>query len=253
MKPTDLVQFGLNEKEAAVYLAALELGSATVQQIAQKAGLKRPTAYVIIRSLIDKGLMSSFYQNKKQRFVAENPDRLHLFLESQKRSMEDKKTELQKFLPQLKSIYNVAEGKPVVRFFEGKKGLLTMSEEFLESGAKEAVMVYSDDLVQKVFQPTERTPAKEKRLEKGIKVRSIYTSSTRELADTETSKKAKVSQGRFPITCDIAIFGNKVRVASLGDKLSGVVIEDKNIAETLKSIFDLAWEAAEKYKDKKKD
>ncbi|KKR48935.1 MAG: hypothetical protein UT86_C0002G0110 [Candidatus Magasanikbacteria bacterium GW2011_GWC2_40_17] len=39
MKSTILEQFGLNEKESAVYFAALELGSAAVQKIAQKAGL----------------------------------------------------------------------------------------------------------------------------------------------------------------------------------------------------------------------
>lgn len=252
MKPTDLVQFGLNEKEAAVYLAALELGSSVVQQIAKKAGLKRPTAYVIIRSLIDKGLMSSFYQNKKQLFVAEEPERLRKFLESQKRDIEDKKAWLDRVMPELKSIYNVAEGKPVVRFYEGKEGLLTMSEEFLESGTKEARMIYSDDLVQKVFKILEREPAQQKKREKGIKTKSIYTSSSRRLIDSVFSSKRKIPAGKFPISCDISIFGDKVRIASLGDKLSGIVIEDKNIVETLKSIFELAWETAEKYNKEEK-
>lgn len=37
-----LEKFGLSEKEAKIYLATLELGQATVQQIAKKAGLVRP-------------------------------------------------------------------------------------------------------------------------------------------------------------------------------------------------------------------
>ena len=34
-----LQQFGLNEKQAKVYLASLELGSTTIRRIADKAGV----------------------------------------------------------------------------------------------------------------------------------------------------------------------------------------------------------------------
>lgn len=252
MKTSDLEQFGLSNKEASVYLAALELGSSTVQKIAKKAKLKRPTSYIIIKSLTKKGLMSSYYEKKKQFFVAENPERLTKFLESQKKEINEKKTELKKLLPELKSIFNRTSEKPAVRFYEGKEGLLTMSEELLESGEKEVSMVYSYDLVQKVFKKEERIPARKKRKEKGVKVKSIYTSRTKSLPDSKFSTRKKIPQSKFPITCDIAIFGNKVRIASLGDKLSGLIIEDKNIAKTLKSIFNLAWESANKYNKKEK-
>ncbi|PIT86455.1 MAG: hypothetical protein COU33_03055, partial [Candidatus Magasanikbacteria bacterium CG10_big_fil_rev_8_21_14_0_10_43_6] len=43
MKTTNLTtilqNLGLNEKEAKVYLACLELGSATVQEVSDKAGV----------------------------------------------------------------------------------------------------------------------------------------------------------------------------------------------------------------------
>ena len=52
----DLQQIGLTEKEAKVYLAALELGEKAVQVIAQKAGVNRATTYFILESLIEKGL-----------------------------------------------------------------------------------------------------------------------------------------------------------------------------------------------------
>lgn len=46
--PMDIIaslrQFGLNEKQAKVYLACLELGSASVQKIAKKAGVERTNA-----------------------------------------------------------------------------------------------------------------------------------------------------------------------------------------------------------------
>ena len=37
---------GLSEKAAKVYVATLSLGTASIQQIARKSGLKRPTTYL---------------------------------------------------------------------------------------------------------------------------------------------------------------------------------------------------------------
>ncbi|TSC54446.1 MAG: hypothetical protein LiPW31_110, partial [Microgenomates group bacterium LiPW_31] len=39
----ELRKLGLTEKEVGVYLAGLELGPGSIQNIAQKTGLSRPT------------------------------------------------------------------------------------------------------------------------------------------------------------------------------------------------------------------
>ena len=72
----ELNYLGLNEKEAKVYLAALELGKSSVQNIAKKADVNRATTYVVIEALIKRGLMSSANENKKQYFIAEAPEKL---------------------------------------------------------------------------------------------------------------------------------------------------------------------------------
>ena len=50
---TELEKTGLTENEAKVYLAALELGETTVIRLAKKAGIKRPTTYLVVDSLKD--------------------------------------------------------------------------------------------------------------------------------------------------------------------------------------------------------
>ena len=47
----ELVNLGLNEKEATIYLTLLSLNKATAYYIALKSGLKKPTTYVR-RSLV---------------------------------------------------------------------------------------------------------------------------------------------------------------------------------------------------------
>ena len=52
-----LVSLGINEKSARIFLAALSLGTATAQNIANGAGLKRPTAYLHLQELLKMGLI----------------------------------------------------------------------------------------------------------------------------------------------------------------------------------------------------
>lgn len=247
MLEKELQEIGLNEKEAKVYLASLELGQSVVQDIAKKADLNRATAYFIIDNLMKRGLMSSFHHGKKQFFVAADPDKLIDIASQEKQRIEKREGILKKLLPQLQSINNKITDKPVVRYYEGKEGLITVTEEFLKSAGDIAYMIYPVDKVNNLLTKEDRESLRKKRLDKNIKTEVIYTYENGVLQNSSDGTRIKIPHDKFPISCDIAIYGDKVRIASLEDKLVGIIIEDKNIAETLRSIFKLAKEAAEKY------
>lgn len=71
-----LKEYGLHDKEAEVYLAALELGKATGFQIYKKTGLKKPTVYYVLEELHRKHLVGLTSQGKKKYFVAEDPSKI---------------------------------------------------------------------------------------------------------------------------------------------------------------------------------
>lgn len=248
MLERDLIEIGLNEKEAKIYLASLELGQSTVQDIAKKAGVNRATTYFVIEGLMKMGLMSSFHKGKKQYFVAADPDRLIEVLEQEKNTIEKRESSLKKLLPQLQSLNNKQKNRPVVRYFEGKEGIAAMVDEFLKTKELTINMAYSVDAVEKIFDEKERLKWRSKRLDRNIKTKVIYTYEKGTLPEIPNSDRRKVPLDKFPINCDIAIYGDKVRIASLGNRLTGIIIEDKEIASSLKAILDLAWEAADKYK-----
>ena len=54
--PLELRKLGLKEKEARMYLTGLELGATSIQNLAKKAEVTRPTAYEIVRVLREKEL-----------------------------------------------------------------------------------------------------------------------------------------------------------------------------------------------------
>src|SRR5437879_6580616 len=71
-----LVEFGLSEKEAKVYLALLELELASVSEIAKTAAINRSSTYVVLESLKKKGLVSTSEDKKVQKYIAISPDML---------------------------------------------------------------------------------------------------------------------------------------------------------------------------------
>lgn len=111
-----LKNLGLSEKEVLVYLALLQLGSATPYQIAKKAYLKRPTAYVIAEELVEKGLLVHIPGEEKKRYLAKSPE---TFIEEREERLEAAK----KILPELRSFQKNATEKPSIMYFEGLDGL----------------------------------------------------------------------------------------------------------------------------------
>jgi len=248
MLEKNLEEIGLNEKEAKIYLASLELGQSVVQDIAKKASVNRATTYFVIENLTKMGLISSFHKNKKQYFIAADPDRLIEIINQEKNELEKRAKDLKQLMPQLRSINNKKKDRPVVRYYEGKEGIVAMVDEFLNTKNITINMAYSVDNVYAVFSEEEQKKWREKRITKGIKTKVIYTNTKGKLGfEVPSSMHRKVPLNKFPITCDISIYNDKVRLASLKDKLSGIIIEDKEIAKSLKAVLDLAWEAAEKY------
>ena len=120
---SNLKLLGLSDKEAKVYLALLELGATTVIQIAQKAGVNRPTAYVQIETLTGLGLVSSYMKGKKRFFAAEPPERLGELIELKKSEIKDQQDRLQEILPELEMLFTTSGERPIVRFFEGREGI----------------------------------------------------------------------------------------------------------------------------------
>ena len=238
----DMESIGFQEKEARVYLASLELGQATVQQIARKADVKRPTAYFIIEGLMGQGLVTSFYQGKKQFFVAENPERLLELIDQERQEVLRREENFKTLLPQLQSINNRQKDKPVVKYYEGKEGILSMVNEHTKSSkGQEAYTVYSRDVVERFLNSQELDGIIKDRIVHRVKVKTIYTYSKGDLAPSPNTERIRLAEKDFPVNCDIAIYEDRIRIASLKDRFIGVVIEDKEIAHSFRASFELAW------------
>ncbi len=245
-----LRKIGLSKKEAQAYLAALDLGTATAQQIAHKAEINRSTAYACLENLINMGLITGYEKSRKSYFAAENPENLKGLLEQKETEIQAKRNDLAQELPRLKAVFNKAENKPVIHFFEGKQGLKALQKDFLReaSKAKYACEFYHANEVAEVFTQEEAREHRQKRLNEGIQVNAIYNKTDGKLEQRGPHTKRRwIPEERFKITADITCYNNRVSIASLRGNLVGVIIESEAIARAFQNIFNLAWEAADQY------
>lgn len=237
-----LVSIGLPDKEAAVYVALLELGRSTVSKIARTAGVNRATGYVILDSLIGKGLARISGKEPKQEYEAESPDSLTSFFAKQSEETLARATKAAALALELKSIQKV-EDRPQVKFYEGTEGLKQVYEDTLTS--TETIRAYATvedmhatlkDYFPKYYQ---------RRAGKGIHIRTILpdtpVSVERTTHDKEEARESRlVPQDQYLFHPEINIYDNKVMIASWREKL-GIIIESAEIADAMKKIYELAW------------
>lgn len=245
-----LYKLGLSEKEAKVYLSALELGTETVQKIAKKSGIGRTTAYAHIKSLIKRGLMSSGTRDGKTYFSAEPPENLSFLLEGQKKEIGQLSSDLQKIIPELRLLFETTEERPRIKLFEGREGLKSMVNDFMKSKFSNVEEFTPIDEAYE-FSPPQKNGYRQKIKRKFSKVpmRTIYTSGKGLFLKPKEKLKERrfLPKDIFPFTGSVTIYGNKVSLISQKRTISGVIIENKEITDTLRTMFNLAWEASEKY------
>jgi len=241
-----LKNLGLSENEAKVYMAMIELGSATVLEISAKAGVNRPTTYVQIESLKKMGLVSTQVKGKKQIFIAESPDQLEFMIERQKNELEQKKEELHQLLPELTNIFNLSDSKPQVRFFEGREGLAKIQDELIRSKPEEVLDFVSTEGILNIF-PSHVRNYSPRRVKNGIRAKVIYTDSRGPILkrhDEEMLREAKyVALDKFPFKSDITIYNDNITICALEGKAVGVIITHKELANSFRALFNLLWES----------
>lgn len=246
----ELEQIGLSENEAKVYLAGLELGPSTAQMIAAKATVSRPTTYIMIESLIKRGLMSSFQKGKRRVFAVENPDVLGKFIDEEILNAQKRKKHFSSLIAELSKQAEYSNQSPKVRIFEDLAGLVQLQEHLLEiaSKTKEIRTMVAVDDARSFVGLKSMEPLWKRIAEKQIHVRSIYTTSgPSQKHDDSNWQNRRLPIERFPFHGELTIYGTYAIGISYNGKISAIQIEDSALISLLATMFDLAWKEAENY------
>jgi len=246
----ELQEIGLSEKEASVYIALLELGKDTAQNIAKKSGVNRATTYFTIETLMKKGLASASNEGKKQYFFPEDPSTLSKLLEEEKARLEHKERHIKTLVRELDNLNVTKIDKPIVKYYIGKEGVQKMVHEYSNPKEKNSRIIYAQDLIDKLFTREEQEDFRSRALRHKIEIQALYTCSDQDYISQKTARSVLLDKKQYPLEADIAIFDNKIRITSLKDAI-GIIIENSSITNTLKSVFDLAYKKAKEERTEK--
>lgn len=256
MLPIDILKqlenLDLNDKEAKVYLASLLLGPASVQKISKESDIPRTLTYVILDSLMQKGLISTITDGKKRLFTAEGPETLERIIKEKQLEINTQKHILDDILPELNKIHFSNNVKPNVRFYIEREGIKSIRDQiYNEMNPNETIYGITDlDKLLDIF--PDQFEYSKKRIKKNVPSLFMYTRKEgplKNLTDDKSLRKSMYVPGdKFSFGSDISIQKNKVFLLSYNtNKPVGVVIEETEIASTLRSLFEFAWEEAKKY------
>lgn len=234
-----LQKIGLSPKAAKVYRVLLGLGPASVRTVASAAGLNRGTTYDMLRNLVERGLATYAEKSHRQHFVAEGPEVLLAHLRRQREQLATLDTELEAALPILRSVQSGA-AKPVVKYYEGTKGIRTILEDVLET-TKGFYRVYSTAGLREYLYESFPTFTRE-RVRQKIPVRVIA------LGKWSVGELPPLSERRILPGVDSAptyriIYGNKTASIALRPprEFVSVLVEDPSLTTTEQLIFDALW------------
>lgn len=238
-----LEQLGLTPRETLLYQTLLQLGPASIRDIAAKSGVNRGSAYESLKQLQSKGIVSYFPKGKRRFFMAENPDIL-LNLAEEKRSSLNKTIESLKntiipSLHQQQPDYHQTN----VRYYEGDDGIEWVLRDILNvvsTQEKREYCVYSSKPIRPYLYRPFPTYTKQ-RVKLGIEVRVIAIGDGGEEADLSQRKWIK-TEGSVDASY-IAIYPPKCAIISLASDNypSAVVLESDDIAKAQQIIFNTLW------------
>lgn len=244
-----LKNLGLSAKETQVYLVLLENGPMLPLYIARQTGLKRTSLYELFPEMLEKGLIREVRQGKRRLFQAVSP-------ESLLREYQRKYQAVKEGFGQILKIFRMEGQRPEVEIFEGFEGMKKLYLRTLESKKEIRCFVHVGKYNPEVLKWLVGNYLP-KRIRRGIKLRAILP---QEKAAAPFIVKAKehlretrvVPSEKFPFRIEGMVQGERVYFASYtkGGPLVGIMIQSRQIAESLSTLFELAWLGAGKFSPK---
>lgn len=230
-----------NAEEAAVYLAALRIGEATVTEIAKEARIPRTSCYHVLAALSKRGLVSSYPKQKRKHYIAENPQKLLM-------TLKETEAALREIMPQLQALDSATGAKPIVRFYEGADGIRQIFQDILSRKKEISAITSLDDMMRSL--ENEFGEFISQRKKQFLRVRMLTNRTPIGLVflkkDAEEFRHTRfLSDDSARAKTANFIYGNRIAIISPNaNPPTGIIIEDANISETQQLLFETLWQYA---------
>jgi len=234
-----LKELGLDEKEAKIYLSLLSLGRSSIQKTARESEIKRTTAYSVVESLIDKGLVRIELQDKKKLFAAEEPAKLETLLE-------EKRALISSSLPEFEALFRLTESEGLVKYYRGLNGCKQIYNDLI-AGIKpgEDYLIVSDQAKWLEMDPKFFLDFTQRRAKLDIKIKLLLqnnpTGRKFQILQDKYNEKVKLLPAKTELTTNLVVTPQKALIHQMTPPIFGIVIENKSIIQMFQQMFWIIW------------
>ncbi|MBT4119931.1 MAG: hypothetical protein HOG89_00675 [Candidatus Peribacter sp.] len=241
-----LERLGLDDREVEVYLALLHMKIGRVSTIAKAAKQPRTLTYVLLEKLQKRGIVSEIEKGKMQNFVAESPQRLLSYARDQMNELEEVEEMLEGAIPYLESLTSPLAGKPRVTMLHGIEGMKQVYRDVLQ---QEFVGVFNTEAMYKAFGENIVTKLYGKNVKlkgRDLLVDNAGGRSFMKEVQQHPGYEIRLLPQSTILETDTMVFGDTIALFSYDDEQSIVRIENRNLANTFRSWFEMMWNLSEK-------
>lgn len=254
--PNDLlVDLGLSKTEAHVYRAGLALSPASATELSRKTGIKRPTVYHALETLMRKGLAAKKGTGARLAFSMAAPSTLASLVDRQIDKLEKRKASIGLLVPLLAA--HAPSAQVDVAHYEGVDGVRAVVEEALYCKSRHWEIIAPKENFFAQFDKDYARYFLETRQRRGIIARSLWEKGLPRHALSEQEQRLRnprwlpdAVRGAFKSL--LVIFDDKVAIISSYDALSAILIRSEEIRATFTAMFEALWLTAEPYGKPKK-
>lgn len=258
-----LEDIGLSKVQATAYKSLIEHGSSTAPQVASYTGESRTNAYKILDKLCELGLATREDVAKKQHYTALSPASLEQLVQKQTAAAEQRERKLHGELPKLLDFYFTHSEQPSIRYFQGKKGMRAMYADQIKDKQPLYFIRSLDDLdhfgkeelhkVRNLF-PANNIPryaiiqdvAAPQAADNGPRIPIAESDRLMQLTRTW------ISEEDYNEPVEWTVYGNKLSIMSFGEDVSGIIIQNAQIAHAFRQLYQLLDEGIRRRPDYKR-
>ncbi|QQS21004.1 MAG: hypothetical protein IPL87_00390 [Candidatus Moraniibacteriota bacterium] len=256
MYASSLEHIGLRPEQALIYESLMKSGPSSAGEVHKAVPLKRGLVYKVLDELVLLGLVEKkrVETEKTIRFEVCHPLKLKAFSERRETEAKNATLALEGVLPSLISDYNLVLGQPGVLVFEGLSGVKKVLEDNLDHNPEKKIFTFSDlDGYTKYLTDWNKCHYAPKRKRLGIYEKALVsnTEQAREFLKNyeanEFTEILLIDYARYPMKTEVNIYSGKVSFVTFSENsLIGVIIDNREIHDTLLTIWKLAWDLGRK-------
>lgn len=234
-----LVQIGLSEVQAKIYLYLIKYGQSTPTEIATGVDENRTTVYSAAEKLEKLGIISQKDRGKVSAYIPNHPSVLESLAEKRLRSVARQAKNLESNLPSLINYYNEYQSTPGATTFYGNEGVKMIWDKVI---ATRAPYYFVRSRYDEIADRDALEEFKNSRVKAGIESEDITPSEFTKNNNKEMKEKYLLARTLLPpdeydSPVEIDIFGDNVAFINYSKNGMSTLIESPEIADAMRQMF----------------